>query len=302
MSAVYDRVADLPEGFAASALPVRSSPSRVLMISPEEFKVAEVLNPHMEGQIGRVDEAQAAVEWRTLHDFLVRTMPGGVEVLPPKAGLADMVFAQNQTVLGRDAEGHRVCVISHFRHESRQPEVEPVYEFFAGRGYRIADPIPHGVHLEGGGDATWHPGRRLLWGGHGPRTDSEAYPHVARAFGVPVLRLELVDRRFYHLDTCFRPLDETTVLIYPGAFSEEGRALIAAGFSSVVPVEEGDAVNSFALNGIPLPGRKYVLHKGAAATCAFLRALGYSVSEINLGEFLRSGGSAYCMVKFFEPS
>lgn len=302
MSAVYDRAEDLPEGFAAGELPPRPRPTKVLMISPEEFTVAEVLNPHMEGQVGLVNREQAAAEWRTLHDLLARELPGGVAVLPPRAGLADMVFAQNQTLLGRDREGAKVCVVSHMRHASRQPEVEPVYQFFAGQGYRVADPIPAGVHLEGGGDATWHPGRRLLWGGHGPRSDAAAYPHVATALGVPVLCLELVDPRFYHLDTCFRPLDESTVLIYPGAFSEQGQALIAAVFPSVVPVQESDAADCFALNGIPLPGRKYVLHKGAAPTCIFLRALGYSVSELNLGEFLRSGGSAYCMVKFFEPA
>jgi N-dimethylarginine dimethylaminohydrolase len=302
VSAVHDRAEDLPEGFAAAGLPVRRSPSKVLMVSPEAFDVVEVLNAHMEGQVGRVDREVATAEWQSLHDLLAREMPDGVAVIPPRPGLADMVFAQNQVVLGRDPEGNRVCVASHFRHESRQPEVEPACEFFASQGYRVVDPVPQGLCLEGGGDATWHPGRQLLWGGYGPRTDAAAYPHVAEALGVPVLRLELVDPRFYHLDTCFRPLDESTVLIYPEAFTPEGQALIAAVFPSVVPVQEADAAECFALNGLPLPGRKYVLHKGAAHTCIFLRALGYSVSELNLGEFLRSGGSAYCLVKFFEPA
>lgn len=302
MSAVYDRASDLPAGFAVSALPARPALPKVMMVSPEAFDVVEVLNPHMDGQVGRVDRAKAAAEWKTLHDLLAREMPGGVAVVPPVPGLPDMVFAQNQTLLGRGPEGEKLCVLSRFRHASRQGEVAPVGEFFCDQGYRVIDPVPPELCLEGGGDATWHPGRRLLWGGHGPRSDAAAYEAVAEALGVPVLRLELVDPRFYHLDTCFRPLDESTVLVYPEAFTAEGQALIAAAFPSVVPVQQADAAEAFALNGVPLPGRKYVLHKGAAATCVFLRALGYSVSELNLGEFLRSGGSAYCMVKFFEPA
>lgn len=301
MTAVYDRSEQLPEGFAA-ALPARAEPESLLLVSPEEFDVVDVRNPFMEGQAGKIDRAQAAAEWGEYRAVLDRETGGQVRVLAPRPGLVDMVFCQNQTLLGRRPDGTRLCLRSHMRLEPRRPEVAPVVGFFAEAGYDVADPLPAHLAFEGGGDATWHPGRRLLWGGYGPRSDRDAYPYVAQAFGVPVLRLELVDPRFYHLDTCFRPLDADTVLIYPGAFSDAGNDLIRAVFPSVVPVQEREAAETLALNGVALPRRKYVLHKGSPDLCAMLRALGYSVAEVRLGEFLKSGGSAYCMIKAFEAA
>ena len=39
----------------------------------------------------------------------------------------------------------------------------------------------------------------------------------------PALPLELVDPRFYHLDTCFCPVAPGVAIYYPGAFDEYGR-------------------------------------------------------------------------------
>ena len=40
---------------------------------------------------------------------------------------------------------------------------------------------------------------------------------------MPVVSLELVDPRFYHLDTALAVLDDTTIAYYPPAFSDESR-------------------------------------------------------------------------------
>ena len=45
--------------------------------------------------------------------------------------------------------------------------------------------------------------------------------------GLPVVSLELVDPRFYHLDTALAVLDDTTIAYYPPAFSDESRTRLA---------------------------------------------------------------------------
>ena len=44
-----------------------------------------------------------------------------------------------------------------------------------------------------------------------------------------MLPLELVDPRFYHLDTCFCPLAPGVAIYYPGAFDEYGRSVLQNG-------------------------------------------------------------------------
>jgi N-dimethylarginine dimethylaminohydrolase len=85
-----------------------------------------------------------------------------------------MVFCANPVFTGLDGEGRRVCVLSHRRVASRRTEVAAHAEWFQGNGYRVFS-IPGLELFEGGGDAIWHPGRRLIWGGYGFRTDKEIY-------------------------------------------------------------------------------------------------------------------------------
>ena len=51
--------------------------------------------------------------------------------------------------------------------------------------------------------------------GHTPRSQA--------IVGMPVVSLELVDPRFYHLDTALAVLDDTTIAYYPPAFSDESQ-------------------------------------------------------------------------------
>lgn len=46
------------------------------------------------------------------------------------------------------------------------------------------------------------------------------YDRVKALGDFDVVICDLVDPKFYHLDTCFAPVDETTALWYPPAFSD----------------------------------------------------------------------------------
>ena len=52
-----------------------------------------------------------------------------------------------------------------------------------------------------------------------------------------VLSLELTDPHFYHLDTCFCPLDAETAAYYPPAFDPYARRVLAANTPRLIEVE-----------------------------------------------------------------
>lgn len=261
----------------------------VLLCPPDSFDVVDVKNAFMHGQEGKVDRARAREQWDALAGTF-RAIGLEVEMLPPVPGCEDMVFTANPALTGVNARGKKVAVLSRMRHPSRQREVLAHGEWFAAHGY---DVIESPVLFEGGGDGVWHPGRKILWGGFGQRSVPEAYPFLAQVFGVETLAIEL-KTDFYHLDTCFCPLDAKTVLLYTKAFTRAGLALVRRHFKRVIEADEVDARDRFACNAAA-SGKHVVIQRGGAALEERLRKEGFDVHPVETGEFLKSGGSVYCM-------
>lgn len=292
---VIDEPSDLPARMLGACRPM-PLPTRLLMCPPDEFDVIDVKNPHMQGNLGRVDRAAARGQWDALRTTFA-ACGARVEQIAPTPGCEDMVFCANQTLAGLTAEGRRVCLLSRMRHASRQREVGAFADWFRAAGYQVISGAASGC-FEGGGDALWHPGRGLIWGGYGQRTDAGAYDEVAALFGVPVIRLRLLSDRFYHLDTCLCALDERTVLVNPRALEPRGMALIRAVFARVVECPPDEADGGMACNATALGGHDVVIQRGNERTSAALRELGFEVHAVETAEFLKSGGSAYCLKSY----
>ena len=294
---VIRTVGDL-RGLHVETLGSRPEPQRILMCSPEFYDVIDIKNVHMEGNVGRVDRAEARAEWYRLRQAF-EAAGHQVVVIEGVPGLEDMVFAANQVLPGMGPAQRPYVLLSSMLHESRQREVPYYRDWFERRGYRIIElmrePGGEAEYFEGQGDGIWHPGRQLLWGGYGQRTSLKAYEHISAALDVPVIALELRNPSFYHLDTCFCVLNAETVLIFPGAFAEEGRRLIAEMFPRVIEVSPDEALRNFACNGVALDGRTVILQSGARETVARLRKEGFRPVEVETGEFMKSGGSVFCL-------
>lgn len=270
-------------------------PRRILMTSPEYFEVAYVINAHMAGNVGAVDRERARAQWETLRDAYVSTGLA-VAVLDGAAGLSDMVFCANQCLPYRTPDGELGVVISRMHAPQRKPEVEHYARYFEARGYRVRhldDDLPG--DFEGMGDALWHPGAFKLYGGYGYRTDREVYTRFADKLRVAVVPLELTDPDFYHLDTCLSLLDEHTALYYPGAFTDAGLGALRQNIPHLIPVGESDARERMACNAHCPDGRHVILHRGSDETNEALRRAGYEVIEVDTSEYLKSGGSVFCM-------
>jgi arginine dihydrolase len=296
-AAVYDRAANLPHGSLIDRVHEMPQPRGVIVCPPDHFDVVDVKNPFMAGKAGTVDKHLARDQWEAMCTAFATA---GAEVfdVAPLAGCEDMVFCANTALLGLDPDGAKTCVPSRMRFESRQPEVDPTVQWCRARDYHIVALDDPALYFEGSGDAIWHPRRRLLWGGYGWRTDPEVYPSLAHALHVPVIALPLTDSTYYHLDTCFCPVDERTVLVHAPAIAAEGMDLVRAVFDRVIDVG-ADEAERFACNGAAFFGKTVVLDVRAAQTAQQLRDLGYRTIEVDTGEFLKSGGSVYCMKNAF---
>ena len=270
------------------------------MADPEFFDVEHVGNPHMEGNLGRVDRFTARCQWKCLLESYVGIgIP--VDVLPAIPLLPDYVFTANQALslpAGLLAAGP-AAVESIMNSARRQAETVSVADFFSSANVHMERLNPYVVpSFEGGGDALWHPGRSLLYGGLGSRSSVEAYRHLSAWTGLPIVVLGLVDPRFYHLDTCLSILDDDTALYYPGAFDEEGRQMLEKLFPRGLPVTEDEAMQ-MVCNGHCPDGRNFLVQGGRDRVNKWLTERGFVVVELDTSEFLLSGGSVFCLKQHY---
>jgi lysine-ketoglutarate reductase/saccharopine dehydrogenase-like protein (TIGR00300 family) len=260
---------------------------RFLMCPPEFYQVDYVINPWMEGNVDRARVNLAAEQWRALREILARE--AAVELVTPQPGLPDMVFTANAgLILGQDV------ILSRFLHRERQGEEPHFRGWFQQHGFRVHE-LPKDLPFEGAGDALFDRARPLLWAAYGFRTELEAHSILAASLGVEVASLRLIDKRFYHLDTCFCPLEGGYILYYPPAFDARSNNQIERRIPSDkrIVLEEGDAIH-FAANGVNV-GNVLVLHHAGEALKTRLAAAGFRVFESALTEFLKAGGAAKCL-------
>jgi len=301
-----DSVYSYPEiDFEVRQLERMAEPGGLLMVTPRYFDVIDVKNPYMEQQLGKIDKETAFAEWHALKDtfesLIVEGALSEVVTVEGAAGLVDMVFCANPVFhwLGRD--GRKLMVVSNMRHEGRRQEAAFFRDYFSRAGYHLIR-VPEEIMVEGNGDLIPHPGRRLIWMGYGFRTSYSAAAYLSRQLETPVIPLQLISENFYHLDTCFVPVDEDHVALCPAAFSEDSLLSIRKVFRHVYEIPEEEAVNTFALNALVLrdgEGGKYaVIQHGSEHMKRVLERCNCHVLEIGTGEFIKSGGSVYCMKMF----
>jgi N-dimethylarginine dimethylaminohydrolase len=281
--------------FELSSLPGMPFPHKTLMVQPTYFSVDYVINPHMQDQVGKVDPLKAKTQWEAIKSIFLQI---GIE---PKAvkgreNLPDMVFSANQSLPFIDEEGNNHVVMSIMHTRQRKQEVPFIEQWYRQNGYHIHHLKEEtNGDFEGCGDAIWHTGKRLLWGGYGFRSSMNALEQISEMFDVPVISLQLADEMFYHLDTCLCILDRNTALIYPAAFTDEGLALIDAVFERIIHATKQEATEFLACNAVCPDEKNVIIQQGCTDVNKKLRDAGFAVHEVDTSEYLKSGGSVFCM-------
>ena len=255
----------------------------ILMCRPDYYGIEYEINPWM--SVGNpVDRELATKQWQEL--FLAyRRLGQAVELVEPRPGKPDMVFTANAGLV-HDGK----AVLSRFAHAERQAEEPFWWAALYDRNFRIKL-LPAGLAFEGAGDALFVGDR--LFAGYGFRTDFEAHRAVGAALGVEVVSVELVNPRFYHLDTCFCPLTRDVVMYAPEAFTPESARLVRQSVPHVieVPIEVAQA---FVCNGMAVGGR-LLSSVGVESLNRDLSLAGFTGLPLPMSEFMKAGGGVRCL-------
>lgn len=289
--------------FSADECDDRPEPRKVLLCTPSYFDIVDVKNPYMQQQQGQINKEKANQQWDQLHTIYLQLKNqhflDEVSVIDGVEGCEDMVFCANQSFPWITWNGDRIVIMSRMKFSSRQNEIPYFEDFYEDAGYKIFE--LHGkYHFEGMGDLLPHPGKRLLYGGYGMRTDKHVYEEISRLLDTPVITLELVNENFYHLDTCFLPLNNSEVMIAADAFSPSALQIIRKMFEGVYEIPAEEAMKGFACNAhvIYQPAKNQtaaVIQKGNPLSLNILQQAASVTVETDTSEFMKSGGSVFCM-------
>jgi N-dimethylarginine dimethylaminohydrolase len=255
----------------------------ILMCPPDYYGIEYEINPWMNRQVAS-DSVESHRQWRALHDTL-RELGVRIERLDPIPGLPDLVFTANAGLVF-----HQTFISSRFRYGVRQGETPHFERWAREHGFAVVT-LPAGLHFEGAGDALFC--GETLFAGYRFRSDARSHQWVGEVLGVQVLPMELVDPRFYHLDTCFCPLAPDAAIYYPGAFDDYGRSVLNDRIPNLIAVSAEEAV-TFSCNAVVV-GRTVIMNEETPKLARALRDGGYDVRPLRLTEFIKAGGSAKCL-------
>jgi N-dimethylarginine dimethylaminohydrolase len=254
---------------------------RYLMCPPTHFAVDYAINPWMD-PTAPVDVERAVAQWTEL----VRTyrdLGHTVDLIDPLPGLPDMVFAANgATVIDGTVLG------AQFRYPERAAEGPAYLAWFARQGF---DTHEAKFVNEGEGDLLLT--ERHLLAGTGFRTEPGAHAQAQELFGRPVISLQLVDPRFYHLDTALCVLGGPAGVAYrPEAFSPGSREVLRRLFPDAIQAGGADA-EVLGLNAVS-DGERVVLPVQAVELIDKLTRRGYRAIGIDMSELRKAGGGPKC--------
>jgi len=251
-----------------------------LMCPPTYFTVEYAINPWMD-PTAPVDTELAMRQWETLKRTY-EDLGHAVSTIEPLPGLPDMVFAANgATVVDGTVYGARFATLE------RAAE-GPVYlDWFRLAGFRT-----HAAAFtnEGEGDLLTMPD--FILAGTGFRTDLAAHAEAQELFGRPVITLDLVDPRYYHLDTALFPLDAHNIAYLPEAFSPGSQRVLKRMFPDAIIASPADG-EVLGINAVS-DGRHVVLNQEASDMILELKKHGYDPIPVDMSELRKAGGGPKC--------
>jgi N-dimethylarginine dimethylaminohydrolase len=275
---------------APTLLPAASRtavPRTWLMCRPEHFTVEYRINPWMHPE-APTDTSLALEQWERLRAVYL-SLGHEVRLIDPVPGLPDMVYAANG---GFTLDG--IAYAPRFAHAERAGEAPAYAAWFGENGFDVV--LPEEVN-EGEGDFLLV-GDTIL-AGTGFRSSGRSHEEIGRVFDREVVSLELVDPRFYHLDTALAVLDPVTpaagsanIAYLPGAFDERSRQELERRYPDAILVSDDDAV-WLGLNCIS-DGHNVIIASRAVGFERSLSERGYNPIGVDLSELLLGGGGVKC--------
>lgn len=293
------------------------------MGDPSEFRIKQGANPHTRNRWGfkkQVDLVKAEEQWAAMYETL-RDHGVQVHIIPAHCDYPGLVFPANAgSVIDseqRIALDQRTFVASRLN-PARVGEAKIYRDFIDKLGLSVEE-----IHLPFEGEAdlipwggqylfTYGPLRRQkyvpTWGlppwkrVYGFRSDQRVIQELGRWVPLErVIKLELVDERYYHGDTvlCSFGPKRQYLLAYEAGLITGARELLGSS-ENIIWLNREDA-EAFAANsfGVERDGQAILFIPAgiSAALRQQIEAMGTEVVLIDVSEFLeKGGGSVKCMI------
>lgn len=272
---------------------------KIMMVPPTHFDVIHKnLNVHMTCE-EPVDKVLAMQQWenlrRTYQDLGLQP-----EICQPHPGAVDMVYCANASVILNNK-----ALVAGMNAEPRRQESEPFANWLRTKGFEVEEMDKMTISntfCEGNAELSPMYDLSKYFYGWGIRATEDGYDIVTDFFSLDkkdVLKLKLVDDRFYHLDTCMAPLALGHLMFYSGAFDEESIKTIhnAIDGDKLIELTEEEALD-FSCNSVSFFSNKdeavVVSGKFSNRLKDLLQNLGYKCVEVEYNQFLKGGGSVRC--------
>ncbi len=254
----------------------------ILMCPPTYYAIEYKINPWM---ISQVNQDKAQQQWQDLKKIF-ENLGIKVSLITPVKYLPDMVFTADQGVVYKE-----IFIKSNFYHPQRQRESLYTLHWFKEKGFTIVE-LPKSACFEGQGDLLFLNETILI--GIGQRTNKKAAKIIKRLFNKEVIMLRLIDPYFFHLDTALCPLSNKAIMLYQKAFDVLSLRKIKKLGLKIIFLEKEDAFK-MACNSIVYKNH-IIINKGCSQELLVrLQNEGFSVIEIDISEFIKSGGGARCL-------
>lgn len=240
---------------------------------------------------GKVDQEKAMQQWQAISE-VYESIGIEVEVIEGQPGLPDMVFSANQT-LPFVKDGKPGVILSNMFAKERQGEVQHYADWFKEYGYEL-HVLPGEEAFEGMGDNVYHADGSFIWAGYGHRSSPVHHAFVEEVTGKDLKPLKLVYEFAYHLDVCLAVMNKDCALVLRQAFDDEGWAMLNEVYSDLIEMTE-EEFHNFVGNAHCPDGKNVILQQGSERIVAELQKRGFTVHEVDTSEFIKAGGSVFCM-------
>lgn len=254
---------------------------KLLMCRPDYYGIKYEINPWMNIN-KKVDHNAAVVQWDALYKTILKC-DAEVELVPPNADWPDMTFTANAGLLYQ-----KKIILSHFKYKERQGEMSYFQAWFTEAGFETMNNPKQ--FFEGAGDALI--AGEKLFAGFGFRSVRSFYEQAVYLDHQKLVYCHLINPYFYHLDTCFCPLNAELAIWYPPAFTNESQEKMKEQIE-LIPVIEDEA-KRFACNAVVL-NKNTILPTECPEITTTLQKRGFTVHSCNMSEFLKAGGASKCL-------
>lgn len=267
---------------------------KILVCPPDYYNIEYEINAWMNLKQGAQRDL-AAQQWQNLIGTIKQCGAEVVEVAAA-SGLPDMVFTANAALINDNK-----VYLSRFKCPERQPEYTHFRTWFEqNTDYTLADEPEDffdadgnyiGPAFEGAGDALFV--GDCLFAGTGFRSDIEIYPIINRTLNIKQhVICELVDPHYYHLDTCFCPINDKQAIWFPDAFSPASQKLMQQ-HAELFEIPAAEAKH-FACNAVVID-KNVITPTECPETKKILNDLGYTVHQCEVTEYIKAGGACKCL-------